>query len=158
MKSFLDELKALTGEKIIFLTLAAFSGLSALNSAVALLISPGGAFLGISGLLPALQRLPLGELLFRNYIFSAVVLLFFCAAPNIVSFFFILKDKKEGLFMIPLCGVLTAAVRGAKLWAVSPDVYLPDFLIMAAAVIQIIFGVLAIMVRFWPKRKADGEK
>lgn len=60
--------------------------------------------------------------------------------------------------MIPVCGILAAAVRGVKLWAVSPDVYLPDFLIMATAVIQIIFGVLAILVRFWPNRRANKEK
>lgn len=158
MKSFLKEIKAFTGEKIIFLTLAAFSGLSALNGAVALLISPDGVFLGIGDLLPAFRQLPFGELLFKNYVFAAIALLIFCAVPNIVSFFFILKDKKEGLFMIPVCGILAAAVRGIKLWAVSPDVYLPDFLIMATAVIQIIFGVLAILVRFWPNRRANKEK
>ena len=64
-------LKNLSGSKIWFLALAAFAGLSALNGGFALLIKPDGSLLGIGGLLPALERLPLGEMLFKNYAFSA---------------------------------------------------------------------------------------
>ena len=78
----LKTLKSISGAKIWFLALSAFVGLSSLNSAMALFIRPDGAILGIGEFLPALEHLPFGAALFKNYIFAAVILLLACAVPR----------------------------------------------------------------------------
>lgn len=148
-------LKNLSGSKIWFLALAAFAGLSALNGGFALLIKPDGSLLGIGGLLPALERLPLGEMLFKNYAFSAFLLLIFCAAPNIASAVLIIKENPAGLWLVPFCGAVAVLIRLAKLWAVAPDVYLQDFLMMTVAAFQLLSGIAALLIKYLPKKNKN---
>ena len=126
---------------------------------MALFIRPDGSILGIGGLLPALERLPLGTALFQNYIFAAVMLLFACAVPNAAAAVLICKEKNSGMWMVLICGIISAALRAAKLWALSPDVYLPDFLLMAAAILQIVSAVGVLIYRMsMRKKKSRAQK
>ena len=154
----MKSLKSMSGGKIWFLALSAFVGLSSLNSALALLIRPDGSILGISELLPALERLPLGTALFRNYIFAAVALLLFCTAPNAAAAVLIFKERLAGIWMVLACGIAAAILRGAKLWALSPDVYLPDFLLMAAAVLQMISAAAVLIYRMSMRKSESGAQ
>lgn len=154
----MKSLKDLSGAKIWFLALSAFVGLSSLNSAMALFIRPDGSILGIGGLLPALERLPLGTALFQNYIFAAVMLLLACAVPNAAAAVLVCKEKPFGMWMVLICGIVAAALRAAKLWALSPDVYLPDFLLMAAAVLQIISAAAVLIYRMSMRKKKSGAQ
>ncbi len=151
-------LKDISGAKIWFAALSAFVGLSSLNSAMALFIRPDGSILGIGGLLPALERLPLGTVLFRNYIFAAVILLLACAVPNAAASVLVCKEKPSGIWAVLICGIAAAALRAAKLWAVSPDVYLPDFLLMAAAILQIISAAAVLVYRMSMRKKKSGAQ
>ena len=154
----MKSLKDISGAKIWFLALSAFVGLSSLNSAMALFIRPDGSILGIGGLLPALERLPLGTALFQNYIFAAVMLLFACAVPNAAAAVLVCKEKSSGMWMVLICGIIAAALRAAKLWALSPDVYLPDFLLMAAAVLQIVSAAAVLIYRMSMRKKKSGAQ
>ena len=147
--------KSISGAKIWFLALSAFVGLS---SAMALFIRPDGAILGIGELLPALEHLPFGAALFKNYIFAAVILLLACAVPNAAAAVLIFKERLEGIWMVLVCGVAAAILRGAKLWALSPDVYLPDFLLMAAAILQIISAAAVLIYRMSMRKKKNGAQ
>ena len=91
----MKSLKNISGTKIWFLTLSAFVGLSSLNSALALFIRPDGALLGLEELLPAFERLPLGEVLFKNYIFAAEALQIISAAGVLISRF-VMRKKQRG--------------------------------------------------------------
>lgn len=155
---YLKTLKSISGAKIWFLALSAFVGLSSLNSAMALFIRPDGAILGIGELLPALEHLPFGAALFKNYIFAAVILLLACAVPNAAAAVLIFKERLEGIWMVLVCGVAAAILRGAKLWALSPDVYLPDFLLMAAAILQIISAAAVLIYRMSTRKKKNGAQ
>ena len=153
----MKSLKNISGTKIWFPTLSAFVGLSSLNSALALFIRPDGALLGLEELLPAFERLPLGELLFKNYIFAAAVLLLFCAVPNGAAAVLVFKEHPAGMWLVLGCGAVAAAVRGVKLWVLSPDVYLLDFLLTAAA-LQIISDAAVLISRFVMRKKQCGAQ
>ena len=154
----MKSLKNISGTKIWFLTLSAFVGLSSLNSALALFIRPDGALLGLEELLPAFERLPLGEVLFKNYIFAAAVLLLFCAVPNGVAAVLVFKEHPAGMWLVLGCGAVAAAVRGVKRWVLSPDVYLLDFLLTAAAALQIISAAAVLISRFVMRKKQRGAQ
>lgn len=154
----MKSLKEISGAKIWFLALSAFVGLSSLNSALALFLRPDGSILGISDLLPALERLPFGTALFQNYIFAAALLLLFCAVPNAAAAVLVFKEHPAGMWLVFACGCAAAALRGAKLWALAPDVYLPDFLLIAAAALQIISSAIELILRYAPKKKKSGAQ
>lgn len=79
-----------------------FIGIGALWGAAAMFLRPDGSILQMQAMLPYFQKLPLANLLFRDYVFPGIALLCVNGIPNIVAAILLFQKKKAGL----VCGTL----------------------------------------------------
>ena len=73
-----------------------FIGIGALWGNICMFIKPDGSLLHMENLLPYFEVLPFSDILFKNYIFSGIMLLFVNGISNFIAFYLLLKNKKIG--------------------------------------------------------------
>jgi len=85
---------------------SAFIGLGAYWGATMMFIDPTGKQWGMESLLPLLQKLPLANLFFQNFIWSGIVLLIVNGLTNTVAFILLIKKHPYAAIASIACGVI----------------------------------------------------
>lgn len=97
-----------------------FIGIGAVFGAACMLIKPDGSLMGMQGLLPYFQVMPLADLLYQNFIFPGIALLCINGIPNLVAAGLLFAGKKAGL----VCGTVFGLTLMA--WIVIQFVIFPS--------------------------------
>lgn len=88
---------------LIFWTL--FIGLGAVAGGAAMILDPSGKALGMDAMLPYFRKLPLADVLFRDFLFSGFALLIVNGATNLTAAALLLRKKKSGVILGGIFGV-----------------------------------------------------
>ena len=96
--------KANVARKIlIFWTL--FIGVGAVAGGVSMILDPSGTALGMDAMLPFFQKLPLSEVLFRDFLFSGFALLIVNGLTNLTAAVLLLRRRRCGILLGMIFGV-----------------------------------------------------
>lgn len=82
-----------------------FIGISALWGSICMFIKPDGSLLHMENLLPYFEVLPFSDILFKNYIFSGIMLLLVNGISNFSAYYLLLKNKKIGIILGMIFGI-----------------------------------------------------
>ncbi len=85
---------------------SAFIGLGAYWGAPMMFIDPTGQKWGMEPLLPLLQKLPLADVFFQNFIWSGIVLLLVNGVTNTIAFILLAKKHHLGALASLACGII----------------------------------------------------
>ena len=88
---------------LIFWTL--FIGIGAAAGASAMLIDPTGGLMGMDAMLPYFKVLPFADVLFRDFVFSGIALLFVNGITNLTAAVLLFSEKKLGVILGGIFGV-----------------------------------------------------
>lgn len=83
---------------------SAFIGLGAYWGAAMMFIDPTGQMWGMESILPLLQKLPLAEFFFQNFIWSGIALLLINGLTNTIAFILLLKKHTYAAIAGIVCG------------------------------------------------------
>lgn len=97
-----------------------FIGVGAVGGAACMLIRPDGSLMGMQGLLPYFQVLPLADVLYQDFIFPGIALLGINGIPNLAAAGLLLAKKKAGI----VCGTVFGLTLMA--WIVIQFVIFPS--------------------------------
>jgi len=86
-----------------------FIGIGAFFGASAMFLKPDGSLLGMQGLLPYFQVLPLARYLYQDYLFPGIALLCVNGIPNVVAALLIGKRKRSGEILGGVLGLTLMA-------------------------------------------------
>lgn len=109
--------------KRILMFLCIFIGVGAIFGSICMFIDPTGKILGMDTVLPYFKVLPLSNILFNNYIFSGISLLIVNGITNLISFYYLIKNKKIGIILGTIFGITL------KLWITIQFIILPNNLL-----------------------------
>ena len=88
---------------LIFWTL--FIGVGAVAGGVSMILDPSGTALGMDAMLPFFQKLPLSEVLFRDFLFSGFALLIVNGLTNLTAAVLLLRRRRCGILLGMIFGV-----------------------------------------------------
>ncbi len=88
---------------LIFWTL--FIGIGAVAGAVGMFVDPSGKAMGMDGMLPYFQKLPFADVLFRDLLFSGIMLLIVNGLTNLTAATLLFMKKKAGVISGGIFGV-----------------------------------------------------
>lgn len=91
--------------KKILMLWCLFIGIGALFGSICMFIKPDGRLLHMKNILSYFEVLPFSDVLFKNYIFSGIMLLLVNGITNITAFCLILKNKKIGIILGMIFGI-----------------------------------------------------
>ena len=83
--------------------------LGAVAGAVGMLAAPDGSALGMEGLLPYFQVLPLAEYLYQDFVFPGIALLCVNGIPNLIAAALLFRHKKAGIILGGIFGLTLMA-------------------------------------------------
>lgn len=86
-----------------------FIGIGAVAGAVGMLAAPDGSALGMEGLLPYFQVLPLAEYLYQDFVFPGIALLCVNGIPNLIAAALLFRHKKAGIILGGIFGLTLMA-------------------------------------------------
>ncbi len=92
-----------TKKFLIFWTL--FIGIGAMLGGIMMLIDPTGETIGMVGMLPYFKKLPFADVLFRDFVFSGIMLIIVNGITNLVAATLLFFDKKIGVVLGGTFGV-----------------------------------------------------
>lgn len=92
-----------TKKFLIFWTL--FIGIGAMLGGIMMLIDPTGETIGMAGMLPYFKKLPFADVLFRDFVFSGIMLIIVNGITNLVAATLLFFDKKIGVVLGGTFGV-----------------------------------------------------
>ena len=88
---------------LIFWTL--FIGIGAAAGGVSMILDPSGKTLHMDGMLPFFQKLPLADVLFRDFLFSGFALLLVNGLTNLTAAALLLRRKPLGALLGGVFGI-----------------------------------------------------
>ena len=88
---------------LIFWTL--FIGIGAVAGAIGMLVDPSGKAMGMDGMLPYFQKLPFADVLFKDLLFSGIMLLIVNGLTNLTAATLLFLKKKAGIIAGGIFGV-----------------------------------------------------
>ena len=88
---------------LIFWTL--FIGIGAIAGGLSMILDPSGKILHMDGMLPFFQKLPLADVLFRDFLFSGFALLVVNGLTNLTAAVLLFRKKKIGVILGGIFGV-----------------------------------------------------
>ena len=103
MKSNKHTRSQIAGRWLLFWTL--FIGIGAVAGASGMLLDPSGKAMGMDGMLPYFQVLPLAEYLYQDYRFPGIALLIVNGLTNLTAAVLLLRKKKSGVVLGGVFGV-----------------------------------------------------
>ncbi len=83
-----------------------FIGIGALVGSTMMFVEPTGKIWDMYLLLPGIQKLPLSDIFFQNFIFPGIALLCVNGIPNFISFVLIYKRHRYAALSAMLCGII----------------------------------------------------
>lgn len=92
-----------TKKFLIFWTL--FIGIGAMLGGIMMLIDPSGETIGMAAMLPYFKKLPFADVLFRDFVFSGIMLIIVNGITNLVAATLLFFDKKIGVVLGGTFGV-----------------------------------------------------
>lgn len=110
-----------------------FIGVGAVGGAAGMLIKPDGGLMGMQGLLPYFQVLPLADALYQDFTFPGIALLCINGIPNLIAAGLLFAKKKAGI----ICGTVFGLTLMA--WIVIQFVIFPSNILSN---LYFIFGIL----------------
>lgn len=121
-----------TRRALLFWTL--FIGIGAVCGAVGMLADPTGRAMGMDAMLPCFQKLPLADVLYRDYVFPGIALLVVNGLTNLTAAGRLLARKKAGILLGGCFGVtwvfhLASPVR-AFCQAAEGDIREADYILV----------------------------
>lgn len=126
---------------ILFWT--AFIGIGAVVGSMMFFLRPNDGFV-MGEILPQLrEKLPFGELLFSNFIFSGISLLIVNGISNLTAFVLILCKKRAGYIAGFVFGLTLMAWIGIQFYVFAPVVWGIDIAFFTFGLLQFICGYLA---------------
>ena len=115
---------------LIFWTL--FIGIGAVAGGLSMIIDPSGRALGMDAMLPYFQKLPLADVLFRDFLFSGFALLIVNGLTNLTAAVLLIRKKRLGVILGGVFGVTL------MLW-ICIQFYMFEFNFMSAS--YFLFGL-----------------
>lgn len=129
--------------KGIILFFTAFIGVGAIFGSMMFFIDPQNGFV-MGSILPAMrEKMPFGELLFSNFVFSGISLIIVNGLTNMTAFALILLGKKSGYFLGWFFGITLMLWICIQFYIFAPVVYAIDIVFFILGLLQFIFGYLA---------------
>lgn len=125
--------------KVILIFWCLFIGIGALVGGSAMLIKPDGSILQMQGMLKYFKVLPLSNILFKDYTFSGIALIFVNGITNLLATTFLLLDKKLGVKLGMIFGITL------MLWITIQFIIFPFNLLSTS---YFIFGVLQFLTGY----------
>lgn len=116
---------------LLFWTL--FIGLGAVAGAVGMLADPSGRAMGMDAMLPYFQKMPLADLLYKDFVFPGIALLLVNGIPNLCAAALLWAKKPSGVVLGGIFGVTL------MMW-IGIQFYLFPFNFMSTA--YFVFGFL----------------
>lgn len=139
--------KRLRIERALLLFFTGFIGVGAVFGSMMFFLDPQNGFV-MNGILPIMrERLPLGELLFSNLIFSGVALLIVNGISNLTAFALLLKNRPTGYLLGWIFGITLMLWISIQFYVFAPVVYAIDVVFFLLGLFQFLSGYLA-FVRF----------
>ena len=114
-----------------------FIGIGALWGNICMFIKPDGSLLHMENLLPYFEVLPFSDILFKNYIFSGIMLLFVNGISNFIAFYLLLKNKKIGIILGMIFGITL------MLWITIQFIILPKNIL---SISYFVFGFMQFLI------------
>lgn len=114
-----------------------FIGIGALWGSICMFIKPDGSLLHMENLLSYFKVLPFSDILFKNYIFSGIMLLLVNGISNFIAFYLLLKNKKIGIVLGMIFGITL------MLWITIQFVILPKNML---SISYFIFGFMQFLI------------
>ena len=114
-----------------------FIGISALWGSICMFIKPDGSLLHMENLLPYFEVLPFSDILFKNYIFSGIMLLLVNGISNFSAYYLLLKNKKIGIILGMIFGITL------MLWITIQFIILPKNML---SISFFIFGFMQFLI------------
>ncbi|MBR2590505.1 MAG: hypothetical protein IKE65_06230 [Clostridia bacterium] len=135
---------------LIFWTL--FIAIGAFGGGLSMIIDPSGKALGMDAMLPYFQKLPLADVLFRDFLFSGFALIIVNGVSNLTAAVLLLKKKKLGVKLGAIFGITL------MLW-ICIQFYMFEFNAMSTSFF--VFGLCQAITGFYAWRhypkEADNE-
>jgi len=116
-----------------------FIGIGALLGAMMMFTDPSGKIWKMEPMLPLLQVLPFSDVLFQNFVFPGIALLFANGITNFASFILIRKNHRYAALTVMICGIVLI------LWILVQFVIL-DFNFMSN--LYFVFGLLQFLTGY----------
>lgn len=91
---------------LIFITL--FIAVGATVGAAGMLADPSGKLMKMDAMLPYFTKLPLSDVLFKNYVFPGIALFAVNGLPNFIAAGLLFSNKKSGIILGGICGITLA--------------------------------------------------
>ena len=91
--------------RVILLFWTLCIGISAVAGACGMFYDPSGKWMAMDELLPYFQGLPFSDVLFQNYIFSGFSLLIVNGISNLITSYFLFRNKKIGVILGGFFGI-----------------------------------------------------
>lgn len=117
-----------------------FVGIGALFGSSCMFIDPTGKLLQMDNLLPYFSVLPLGNILFHNYIFSGISLLIVNGLTNLLAAYLLIKNKKIGITLGTIFGFTLMLWITIQFIILPPNILSITFFIIG--IIQLITGYM----------------
>lgn len=125
----------------VLLCICLFVGLAAAGGGFSMLTDPSGASLGMAEMLPYFQKMPLSDLLYRDYFFPGLALLAVNCIPDLTAAGLLLTQKPLGPKLGLVCGLLLTLWTGLQFWLFPPNPMSAAFFLLGLA--QLALGYAA---------------
>ncbi len=119
-----------------------FIGIGAVGGALCMLIRPDGSIMGMQEMLPYFKKLPLADLLYRDFVFPGIALLCINGIPNLIAAYLLLKKKKAGLMLATIFGVTLMLWISIQFYIFAPNFMSTSYFIFG--LVQFFTGIAAL--------------
>jgi hypothetical protein len=125
---------------VIILCFTLFVGVGAVAGSIMFFADPINGFL-MPGVLDSMrQKLPFGDILFKNLIFAGISLLIVNGLTNLAASYLIIKDKRVGYILGSIFGITLMAWIGIQFYVFAPTVWPVDIVFFLIGFFQFVFG------------------
>lgn len=129
--------------RVLLLIMTIFVGVGAFVGGICMLIKPDGSLVFLDTLLPYFQVLPFADVLFKDYVFSGIMLIIVNGITNAVATVLVFKNKRIGYVLGTVFGLTL------MLWITIQFIIFPFFAIdlvyFIFGFLQLVFGYVALV-------------
>ncbi len=120
-----------------------FIGIGAFVGGICMLIKPDGSILHMEGMLVYFKVLPFSDVLFKDYIFSGISLIIVNGITNLITFIYLLLNKKIGYILTPIFGFTLMLWICIQFYMFPKNIL--DTLYFIFGILQLLCGYIALV-------------